>query len=52
MEGTELGFGGKVEDWEAVGGDESVEMSAGESEGEDGVDGGEGVKDLEEEFGC
>ena len=29
-----------------------MEVSAGGGEGENGVNGGKGVKDLEEEFGC
>ena len=49
-EGTVLGFGGEVEGWEAVSGEDRVEVFAGEAEGKDGGDCGRGLEDVEEEF--
>lgn len=49
-EGTELDFGCAVEERQAVGGKDGVEMAVRSSQGEEGWHSGAGLKDVKEEF--
>ena len=49
-EGTVLGFSGLVEGWEAVGGEDGVEVLARRRESEEGGNVVAGLENMEQEF--